>query len=90
MLHRLKYIQLEHQYLSLILLMIKITTEKISGYKSQGTDQICAQMIQPDGKQLYSEIHELPSPVWNKVGPVVAQLGEALCYKPDGCGFHFC
>jgi hypothetical protein len=51
---------------------VKITTEKISGYKSQGTDQICTQLIQPDGKQLYSEIHELPSSIWNKVGHVVA------------------
>jgi hypothetical protein len=50
----------------------KSIIEKISGYKSQGTGQIFAQLIQPEGKQLYSEIHELPSSVWNKVGHVVA------------------
>jgi hypothetical protein len=38
---------------------VKIATEKLKRYKSPGTDQILAEMIQAGGITLCSEIHKL-------------------------------
>jgi hypothetical protein len=35
-------------------------------YKSPGSDQIPAEMIQAGGKTLWSEIHKLINSIWNK------------------------
>jgi hypothetical protein len=48
------------------LVELEIAIEKLKSYKSPGTDQIPAELIQVGGKILYSEIHQLICPIWNK------------------------
>jgi hypothetical protein len=39
---------------------------KLKGYKSPGSDQSMAELIQAGGEILLSEIHKLINSVWNK------------------------
>jgi len=45
---------------------IGVTIEKLKRYKSPGTVQIPAELIQAGGTTLPSEIHELVNSIWNK------------------------
>jgi hypothetical protein len=45
---------------------VEITTEKLKRYKSPGTDQILAELIQAGSSTLCSEIHKLINSTWNK------------------------
>jgi hypothetical protein len=45
---------------------VEIATEKLKSYKSPGTEQIPAELIQAGGNALRSEIHKLINCVWNK------------------------
>jgi hypothetical protein len=45
---------------------VEIATDKFKRYKSPGTDQIPAEIIQAGGNTLHSEIHKLNSYIWNK------------------------
>jgi hypothetical protein len=47
-------------------LEVEIAIAKLKKYKSPGSDQIPAEMIQPGGEILLSEIHKLMNSVWNK------------------------
>jgi hypothetical protein len=44
----------------------EIAIEKLKGYKSPGTDQIQAELIQARGNILRSEIHKIINYIWNK------------------------
>jgi hypothetical protein len=44
---------------------VKVDIQKLKGYKSPGTDQIAAEMIQAGRKTLHSVIHELIKLLWN-------------------------
>jgi hypothetical protein len=44
----------------------EIAIAKLKKYKSQGSDQIPAELIQAGGEKLLSEIHKLINSVWNK------------------------
>jgi hypothetical protein len=46
-------------------LEVKIAIEKLKKYKSPGSDQIPAEVIQAGGEILLSEIHKLTNSVWN-------------------------
>jgi hypothetical protein len=46
----------------------EIAIAKLKKYKSPGSDQIPAQLIQAEGEILLSEIHKLIKYVWNKEG----------------------
>jgi hypothetical protein len=43
-----------------------IAVAKLKRYKSSGSDQILAELIQEEGEKLRSEIHELINSIWNK------------------------
>jgi hypothetical protein len=45
---------------------VKIAIEKLKRYKSPGTDQIPAELIQTGGDTLRSEIHKLINCIWDK------------------------
>jgi hypothetical protein len=45
---------------------VEISVERLEGYKSPGTDQIPAELIQAVGNTLRSVIHELTNSVRNK------------------------
>jgi hypothetical protein len=45
---------------------VEIAIAKLKKYKSPGSDQIPAELIQAGGKILPSEIHKLINSVWNK------------------------
>jgi hypothetical protein len=47
-------------------LEVEIATAKLKKYKSPGSDQIPAELIQTGGETLLSEIHKLVNSVWNK------------------------
>jgi hypothetical protein len=47
-------------------LEIKIAIEKLKKYKSPGSDQIPAELIQTGGEILLSEIHKFVNSVWTK------------------------
>jgi hypothetical protein len=47
-------------------LEVEIVIAKLKRYKSPGSDQIPAEMIQAGGELLLSEIHKLINSVWNK------------------------
>jgi hypothetical protein len=47
-------------------LVVTIATAKLKNYKSPGSDQIPAELIQAGGEILLSEIHKLINSVWNK------------------------
>jgi hypothetical protein len=44
----------------------EIAVAKLKKYKSPGSDQILAELIQAGGKMLLSAIHTLINSVWNK------------------------
>jgi hypothetical protein len=44
---------------------VEIATAKLKRYKSPGSDQILAELIQA-GEILHSEIHRLDNSIWNK------------------------
>jgi hypothetical protein len=48
------------------LVEVKIAIGKLKSYKSQGTDNIPAELIKAGGETLYSEIHRLICCIWNK------------------------
>jgi hypothetical protein len=48
------------------LLKVEIATAKLKKYKSPGSDQIAAELIQAGGEILLSAIHKLINSVWNK------------------------
>jgi hypothetical protein len=50
----------------LSLLEVEIAIAKLKRYKSPGSDQILAKLIQAGGEILLSAIHKLISSVWNK------------------------
>jgi hypothetical protein len=45
---------------------VETLIEKLKRYKSPGTDQILAEMIQTGGNTVHSEIHKLINSTWNK------------------------
>jgi hypothetical protein len=45
---------------------IEIATAKLKKYKSPGSDQIPAELIQAGGEVLLAVIHELINSIWNK------------------------
>jgi hypothetical protein len=45
---------------------VDIAIEKLKKNKSPGSDQILAELIQPDGETLLSVIHKLINFIWNK------------------------
>jgi len=44
---------------------VEIAMEKLKRYKSQGTDQVPAELSQAGGNTLLSDIHKLINPIWN-------------------------
>jgi hypothetical protein len=44
----------------------EISIAKLKKYKSQGSDQILAELIQVGGETLQSEIHKLITYIWSK------------------------
>jgi hypothetical protein len=44
----------------------KTSLSELKSFKSTGSDQILAKLIQPGGKILRSEIHKLINYIWNK------------------------
>jgi hypothetical protein len=38
----------------------------LKSYKSSGSDQISSELIETEGKKLWSEIHNLNNCIWNK------------------------
>jgi hypothetical protein len=46
--------------------VVEIAIAELKGYKSPGTDQILAELIQAGSDTLFSEIHNLLNFVWNK------------------------
>jgi hypothetical protein len=57
--------QLNHLYL-VSRLEVEIAIAKLKKYKSPGSDQILAELIQAGGGILLSAIHKLINSVWNK------------------------
>jgi hypothetical protein len=49
-------------------LEVEIAIAKLKKYKSLGSDQILAELIQAGGEILLSEMHKLINSVWNKEG----------------------
>jgi hypothetical protein len=47
---------------------VEVTTGKLKRYKSQGVDQIPAELIQAGRETLRSQIHKLIKLIWNKEG----------------------
>jgi hypothetical protein len=47
-------------------LEVEIAIAKLKKYKSPGSDQIPAELIQAGGKMLLSVIHKLINSIWNK------------------------
>jgi hypothetical protein len=47
-------------------LEVEIGIAKLKKYKSSGSDQILAELIQAEGETLLSAIHKLINSVWNK------------------------
>jgi hypothetical protein len=47
-------------------LEVKIAITKLKKYKSPGSDQIPAELVQAGGEMLLSEIHKLINSIWNK------------------------
>jgi hypothetical protein len=47
-------------------LEVEIATAKLKKYKSPGSDEILAELIQAGGKILLSVIHKLNNYIWNK------------------------
>jgi hypothetical protein len=47
-------------------LEVEIAISKLKKYKSPGSDQIPAQLIQAGGEMLQSAFHKLINSVWNK------------------------
>jgi hypothetical protein len=47
-------------------LVVEIAIAKLKRYKSPGSDQIPAELIQAGGEILLSEVHKLINSVWNK------------------------
>jgi hypothetical protein len=47
-------------------LEVEIATAKFKKYKSPGSNQVSAELIQAGGEILLSEIHKLINSVWNK------------------------
>jgi hypothetical protein len=47
-------------------LEVKIAIAKLKKYKSPGSDQIPAELIQAEGEILLSAIHKLITSIWNK------------------------
>jgi hypothetical protein len=45
---------------------VEIAIVKLKKYKSPGSDQILAEMIQAGGETLQSEIYKLINSIWNK------------------------
>jgi len=45
---------------------VEMDTEKLKRHKSQGSDQIPAEMIKEGGRTIHSEIHKLINSIWNK------------------------
>jgi hypothetical protein len=48
------------------LVEVEIAIGQLKSYKSPGIDQIPAKLIKAGGEILYSEIHRLICPIWNK------------------------
>ena len=43
-----------------------MATEKLKGHKSQGIDQIPAELMKAGDRKIRSEIHKLITSMWNK------------------------
>jgi hypothetical protein len=65
-LSRYKYILFEPLIPGLICLEVEIVIVNLKKYKSPGSDQILAELIQARGKVSLSVIHKLVNYVWNK------------------------
>jgi hypothetical protein len=66
MLGRPKYIAAEPLVLEPSSSEVEIAIEKLKRYKSPGTDQILAELIQAGGNKLHSEICKLINCIWNE------------------------
>jgi hypothetical protein len=44
---------------------VETATAKLKRYKSPGSDQIPAELVQAAGETLWSEIHKLINSIWN-------------------------
>jgi hypothetical protein len=56
----------ESLVLGLSCLEVEVAIAKLKNYKSPGSDQIPAELIQAGGEILVSAIHKLINSVWNK------------------------
>jgi hypothetical protein len=76
-------------------LEVEINTAKLKKYKSPGSDEIPADLIQARGKILLSTIHKLINSVWNKeelpdhwkesiIVPVHKKGDKTDCYNYHG------
>jgi hypothetical protein len=45
---------------------VELATEKLKSHKSQGIDQIPAELIKSAGRTICCEIHKLTTSIWNK------------------------
>jgi hypothetical protein len=66
MLGRWIYIQLSNLVPEPSPVKVEIAIGKWRSYKSPGTDQIPAELIEAGGETSYSEIHKLICSIWNK------------------------
>jgi hypothetical protein len=57
---------------------VEIAIAKLKKYKSPGSDQSLAELIQAGGETLWSEIHKLINSIWNKE-ELSAQWKESYC-----------
>jgi hypothetical protein len=58
-------------------LEVETAIAKLNNYKSPGSYEIAAELIQAGGKILLSEIHKLINSVWNK-GELLDQWKESI------------
>jgi hypothetical protein len=63
---------------------VEIAIAKLEKYKSPGSDEILAEMIQAGGEILLSEIHKLINSVWNKED-LTDQWKEPIVVSQEEC-----
>jgi hypothetical protein len=60
---------------------VEIVIAKFKKYKSPGSDQIPAELIQAGGETLRSEIHKLINSIWNKNNFMISGGSLLLYYE---------
>jgi hypothetical protein len=66
-------------------LKVEIVIEKYKKYKSAGSDEILAELIQGGGEILLSAIHKLVNSIWNKE-EMPDQWKESIIVQADKKG----